>query len=110
MMRRVMLLALLVLVTYPLLAAPLAAPDVRKGQFVYVLPEGFAPPLIERPGVNAIQEAAARLHYPFYVVIVRDLPTARGSATDVDARRAIEQLVDDWSRDPDFHRATSMVF
>lgn len=88
----------------------LQAPALKPGQYVYTLPEGFIPDKLSVQGLREIQAAASRLHYPFYVVFVRDLPTATGSSSDVDTEKAIVGLAEDWSRDPNFNRQRSTLY
>ncbi|RYG48922.1 hypothetical protein EON79_03035, partial [bacterium] len=61
-------------------SAQLDVPTLRPGQFVYAIPESFTPPLIEREGMRQIQQAIAKLKFPFYVFLVKELP-GRGDLT-----------------------------
>ena len=54
---------------------PVVPPALAGGQFVYTVPAGFSPPGIGDAGLTEIQNVAAKLKQPFYVVIVQKLPT-----------------------------------
>ncbi|MEZ0325540.1 MAG: hypothetical protein ACAH95_06520 [Fimbriimonas sp.] len=101
------LLTALTLTTH---AGTLEAPKLQAGRFVYTIPAGFIPERLSVKGLEEIQGTAKGLHYPFYVVFVKDLPTRTGSSTDEDAERAIVGLADDWARDPVFNRNRSTLF
>lgn len=82
----------------------------KPGRFVYTTPEGFVPEKLSTSGLKEMQNAAAKAHYPFFIVFVRDLPTQTGSSTDDDAEKAIVGLADDWARHPKFDRNRSTFF
>jgi uncharacterized membrane protein YgcG len=103
--------ALLLLVLAPLgVAGTLPAPKLREGQFVYRIPADFVPDKLSERGLAEIQAEARRLHFPFYVVFVAQLPTETGQTTDEDTERAIVGLADDWARDPKFDRNRSTLY
>ncbi|CAN5702145.1 hypothetical protein BH11ARM2_BH11ARM2_06690 [soil metagenome] len=54
--------------------AQLTPPTLQKGQFVYALPDGFSPPLIERAGMAEMDRELGKLKFPFYVILTDDLP------------------------------------
>lgn len=87
-------------------SAALGAPDVMPGRFVYTIPSGFDPPLIGRSGVAEIQQAASKLRFPYYVVLVESF----GGETDQDAADYIDSLAQQWQRDPHFDSARSCIF
>lgn len=82
------------------------APDVKPGQFVYAVPENFDPEYIGRSGLRDIQQEVSKLKYPYYVVIVEQF----GGESDEDAATAIDELVANWQKDPDFDAKESSVF
>ncbi|RYG33689.1 hypothetical protein EON81_17560 [bacterium] len=55
-------------------SAQLDAPTLQAGRFVYAIPDSFAPPLIERAGMAEMNREIARLKFPFYVFLVKELP------------------------------------
>lgn len=83
-----------------------AAPDVVPGKFVYTIPPGFDPPMIGRSGIAEIQQAAAKLRFPYYVVLVQRFD----GETDDDAAAYIDNLATQWQQDPHFRSATSCIF
>jgi len=104
-----------------LLLCPLAAqaqtgtltpPQLIKGQYVYTIPPNFDPPMIGQAGLTQLQEVAAKLKQPFYVVLVAELPDlsreqlqdarskeydVRGHSGELKASYAIDRLADDWA-------------
>lgn len=79
------------------LSAPVLAqvtlPKLKTGQHVYVIPQNFDPPLIGQAGLKEIEAAAAKLHYPFFVVLVKDLP----GGTDQAAASLVDGYAADWT-------------
>lgn len=110
--RRVRVLVALLLLALAQVGFPgtLPAPKLRAGRFVYRISGGFVPDKLSEHGFQEIQQAAGRLHYPFYVVFVEQLPTETGSSTDDDTERAIVGLAEDWARDPKFNRNRATLF
>jgi hypothetical protein len=86
-------------------AEGIPAPPLKSGQFVYTVPQGFDPPLIGKAGLDEIQREARRLHFPYYVVVAKEYG---GSSTE-QLSDALDELVDNWARNPNFNRATSSV-
>jgi hypothetical protein len=101
----VVVLAVLALVGFCLERAE-SAPDVVPGQFVYTVPARFVPPMIGKAGMAEIQKAAKKLHYPYYVVLVKEFD----GETDDDAAAYIDNLATEWQEDPDFNAARSSIF
>lgn len=100
---------------YPAYAGPLKAPRLTPGRFVYTIPDNFDPQLIGRHGLEDIQKQTERLHYPYYVVLVKELPDNLLSSVDGDeieaAARAIDGLAADWqSQSPSFDVGRSSIF
>jgi hypothetical protein len=91
-------------------AGTLEAPPFQAGQFVYRIPADFVPDKLSEDGLREIQRTAKGLHYPLYVVLVKDLPTRTGASTDDDTERAIVGLADDWARNPRFQRNRATLF
>ncbi|RYG68697.1 hypothetical protein EON80_11105, partial [bacterium] len=97
----------LFLLFFPLLARAdnLPAPTLKPGQFVYTVPGDFDPPYIGKAGLGQIQNEARKLLHPFYVVVAKEY----GGTTTEQLSDAIDELVDNWARDPKFDRATTSV-
>lgn len=87
-------------------AGPLPAPRIVPGQFIYTIPAHFSPPMIGTHGLQEIQRQARGLHYPFYVVVIKDLP----GSTDEDAAAAINGLAEDWSAQAHYDVGHSTIF
>ena len=62
--------------------------------------------MIGGSGMRQIQKAAAKLHFPYYVVLVKQLD----GETDEDAAHFIDTLAEKWQEDGDFHSAKSSIF
>lgn len=86
-------------------AAGIPAPALKPGQFVYTVPPNFDPPYIGQAGLDEIEQNARQLRFPYYVVIVEDF---EGSTTE-ELSDAVDELVDTWSKNPKFNRATSSL-
>ena len=80
-------------------------PILKERQFVYTVPAGFDPPFIGPSGLREIEKEARKLHFPYYVVIVKDY----GGSTTQELSDAVDKLVDVWSNKPKFNRATSSL-
>lgn len=113
-MRKISLFSLLpLLLTASSLSAQetgsLPVPILKTGQFVYVVPENFDPPLIGPAGLEAINQAAQKLHFPFYTVIVERL-SGFGDGDRL-AAEAIDGLAQSWAeRYQNFDVAKSQIF
>ncbi|QQG50147.1 MAG: hypothetical protein HZB70_00985 [Candidatus Berkelbacteria bacterium] len=89
--------------------AQLPTPALRDGQYVYTIPSNFDPPLIGQSGIDDLNGAARRCRYPFYVVLVRDLPGSGDG--DKRAANAVNALAEEWGqRYPSFDMAKSQIF
>lgn len=87
-----------------------AQPTFVPEQHIYTVPDGFIPEKLSVQGLQQLEATADRLHYPFYVVFYRDLPTASGSSTDQDSERAVTGLADAWAQNAAFDRNRSTIF
>lgn len=83
-------------------------PKLQPGQFVYTYPPHFEPPLIGKFGIVEINQQAAKLHYPYFVVLVNDLPGGR----DFDAAKMVDNFAAAWTeRYPGLYNPqTSQIF
>ena len=85
----------------------LAAPALVKGQFVYTIPADFDPPLVRRAGLDELNEAVKSLHFPYYIVVVRDLP---GSGDEsMRTHDATDGLAADWTDAGGYDPSVSQV-
>ncbi len=88
---------------------PLEPPVLQKGQFVYSIPDGFLTEGISSRGVAEIQNASTALHYPVFVVLVKEIPDLTSSMLakaredrykekddDLKVTFAIDALASDW--------------
>lgn len=103
---RAYLWSIVLLLALPVWAGTIPAPKLVPGQYVYTIPANYDPPMIGKHGLREIQQAAKKLHYPFYVVVVESIP----GEDDEDAAAAIDGLVEDWARDPKYNVGTSSIF
>ena len=105
-----LLVALLaVLWSVPAAAGPLAAPQIRPDQHVYLLPpQGFEPPGLSAAGTADLERQLARSTFPFYVVIAQSIPGS-GPPEEL-STRAIDGLAADLGNQSAFDVATSSVF
>lgn len=80
-----------------ILSAPALAqvtlPKLATGRHVYTIPQNFDPPLIGQAGIKEIETAASKLHYPFFVVLVKDLP----GGTDQAAASLVDGYAAEWT-------------
>ncbi|MEZ0370010.1 MAG: hypothetical protein ACAI44_13065, partial [Candidatus Sericytochromatia bacterium] len=74
-------------------AAQLTLPKLETGRHIYTIPPDFDPPLIGKAGIQEIEAAADKLHYPYFVVLVQDLP----GGTDQAAASLIDGFAEDWT-------------
>ena len=81
------LLALLLLTPSMALAynGTLTPPELKADQYVYTVPDGWSPPGVGAKGMETLNGQLKGLHYPFYVVFVKQLPNL-DSAQHADAR------------------------
>ncbi|KPJ86194.1 hypothetical protein AMJ57_00310, partial [Parcubacteria bacterium SG8_24] len=90
-------------------AAPLSIPEWREGQHVYVVPEGWRPPLFGPRDLQELERAAAALRFPFYVIIAQRLEG--GGDGDRLAAEAIDTIAQRWTeRAADFDVSQSQLF
>ena len=114
-MKRMMLLLLALVCLAPAVAGAytgtIEPPVLKEGQFVYTIPGGFVPNGIGQAGLLQIQGVAAKLHHPFYVVLVNDLPNLTAvqytdaqrkgyqeSGDGLKASYTIDRLAEDWAQ------------
>lgn len=90
------------------LTAQTLVPTLKPGQHVYTVPADFEPPLIGKAGVQEIEAAAGQLHYPYFVVLVKDLP----GGSDQAAARLLDSYAAAWTeRFPNvYDPARSQIF
>ncbi len=85
-------------------------PTLEPGRHVYTVPgQAFVPPMIGNEGMRRMETALARLHFPYYVVLVGHLP---GSG-DGDARAAqmVNEVAQAWATQfPSQYGETSSIF
>ncbi|MHB0999204.1 MAG: zinc ribbon domain-containing protein [Armatimonadota bacterium] len=92
-------------------AGTFPSPELVKDQFVYTVPANFDPPLIGRHGLAEIQKSAEKLHYPYYVVIIDDLPVKSDEDPEEAAAHAIDGLAAEWQSTSDnFDVGKSSIF
>ena len=88
----------------------LTPPTLHKGLFAYSIPDGWEPDGIGNAGLQHLQGIAQTLHFPFYVVLVKELPDLnstqmsdsrskgyRESGGELAASYAIDKLAEDWA-------------
>ncbi len=75
MIRKLVFLALLLFShTAGAFQGPLNPPPLKEGQFVYTVPPGYAPDGMSPSQLTQLNGELAKLHNPFYVVVLEDLP------------------------------------
>lgn len=89
-------------------ASPITAPAFKQDQHVYVVPKGFDPPFIGgQAGINELEAAAKKLHFPFYIVLVQEIP----GSTAESVGNALNGLATDWqNQGTGFDTSVSQVF
>lgn len=94
-------------------AGMVPAPNLVSGKYVYTIPEGFDPPMIGNHGMNEIQESAGKLHYPYYVIFIEELPedAVRKYGEEDAAAMTIDGIAEDWMQQfPNYDAAKSSIF
>lgn len=87
---------------------PLTAPTLVNGQYVYTIPADFDPPLVKRAGLEELNNVVKSLHFPYYIVIIQDLPGNGGDASDR-TNAATDGLAADWTEAGGFDPSVSQV-
>lgn len=85
-----------------------AIPVLQEGRRVYTIPADFIPPGIGQHGMNDIEAASKKLHYPFYVVFVKELP-GRGDAQQIMAD-LIDRIANQWQQQASFDAQRTQIF
>lgn len=101
------LIGAFLLPTMALASGPLPAPALVKGQYVYTIPPDFDPPLVKRAGLEDLNNAVKTLHFPYYIVVIRDLPGSGDEAARTHA--ATDGLAADWTEAGGFDPSVSQV-
>lgn len=83
------------------------APQLRPGQYVYTVPSGMVPPGFSQAALDNLNDAAKQLKYPFYVLILQNLPSGDRDRVAADI---ITETVESWSRQNGFDVGKSSVF
>ncbi len=102
----------------PVCAGTITAPELQPGRHVYMVPGDFDPSRVDRskisqPEVQEIEDAISKLHFPFYVVLVKKLPVDPDADKDeitAVTEAAVDGLAEDWTKYPSFNRAKSTIF
>lgn len=98
------------LISNQALAQDAAIPPLKKGQLVYTVPNNFVPPTIGVTGLGEIQSSLSKLHHPYYVVIMDNLPPGSGG-DDQRAAKTVNDIARIWATtSSDIFTATSSVF
>ena len=113
MIRFAPILFALTLVSTPAFAyeSPIAPPDLVQGQYVYTIPEGFEPSGLSKAQQEQLNGELKKLHNPFYVVILKDLPLLgedaqkygrtngfRGTRETLRIEISTAMLIEDWAK------------
>lgn len=108
------LLFVLAMLLLPLAAAayqgPIAPPTLEQGRFVYTIPGGYTTAGMNASQLESLEGRLDKLHNPFYVVVLRDLPQlnqhqrayarSNGFRGDGETQRvevATAMLMEDWA-------------
>jgi hypothetical protein len=102
-----LLVAALLLPVSVFASGHLMAPTLVKGQFVYTIPADFDPLLVRRAGLDELNEAVKSLHFPYYIVVIRDLPGSGDESTRT--HDATDGLAADWTDAGGFDPAVSQI-
>jgi uncharacterized membrane protein YgcG len=101
-------LGFLLIVSASASAQPLEYPRWREGQHVYVIPEGWQPPVFGANDLSRMEGELRTLHFPFYVVISSRL---YGPDTEENAALAIDSLAERWAETASgYDASTSQIF
>ncbi|OGL96801.1 hypothetical protein A2318_04095 [Candidatus Uhrbacteria bacterium RIFOXYB2_FULL_45_11] len=103
----VFLMGAFLLPSTALASGPLPAPVLVKGQYVYTIPVDFDPPLVKRAGLEDLNNAVKALHFPYYIVVIQDLPGSGDEAARMHA--ATDGLAADWTEAGGFDPSLSQV-
>ena len=91
-------------------ASTLPAPKLQPGHFVYTIPANWTPPGFSHEAIDEMDTVARSLKYPFYVVLVHDLPGSIGATYDQMASQAVDDIATDWASQNGYDVGKSQVF